>query len=227
MARKSLVMQALMFVVDFFSALFKELKKQNVTEEQIFDALKSKNNLIPQMAGMIAGLIVAGTNGAKGLALKSLRQLIAAFRVANAPFPKHSFFMKTGPVKLYFGDSFADWVLKEIPETIEAFQGNLMKTQLTEYMYDSAILNELGQPRPFTAGEFAVIIRDLLTRQPNGEDGILLTNGYANIFYIRLEDSRVVAVRVRWGSGFRVWDLNAIGLDDDRWDDGSCVFSRS
>lgn len=57
MNRKSLILSALMFVVDFFSALFKELKKRNVTEEQIFDAMKSKSNLIPQMAERFADII--------------------------------------------------------------------------------------------------------------------------------------------------------------------------
>lgn len=159
--------------------------------------------------------------------LKNLKLIAGGIAIATESFAKEGFFTKNGPVKLYFWDNFANWILKAIPETVPAFQGKLTKTQLTESMYDSAILNELGNPKPFTVGESVAIIRDLLTKQPNGESGELQNNGYANIFYVQLENARVLAVYVHWYSDYRGWGLGAHDLDDDQWFVGYCVFSRS
>jgi len=221
MSRKSLVMSALMFVVDFFSALFKELKKRGVTEERIFDALKSKDDLISQMAEKIADVIV----GTKNLALKYLTLVERGISVTTGAFSKSSFFAN-GP-NLYLWDNFKNWVLTEIPDTIPAFEGKLSKFSLTKKMYDSEIQTELGNPNSFSVTEFAAIVKDLVSRQPKGESGTLLNNGYANIFYVVLANTRVVAVRMRWSAGDREWSFSAFDLDDVHWGDEYCVFSRS
>lgn len=221
--KKSDMVRGMLFGAEFFTELHKEVVKLGGSEENMFEKMKTGTGLAKEMAK----LIVAGANGAKNLALKSSRLITEGIAIATEPFTKNLFFVKNGPAKLYFWDNFANWILKAMPETIEAFQGNLMKTQLTEYMYDSAILNELGQPKPFTVGEFAAIIRDLLTKQPNGENGTLLNNSYANIFYVQLEGARVVAVSVRWSSGRRGWGLDARGLGGYGWVDGRCVFSAA
>lgn len=54
----------------------------------------------------------------------------------------------------------------------------------------------------------------------------MLTNGCANIFYVKLNDMRVVAVDVDWSAGDRDWCLRAHGSDGYRWRDRYCVFSR-
>jgi hypothetical protein len=85
MTRKSQVLAALMFVVDFFSALFKELKKRGVTEEAVFDALKSKNDLIPKMAEQIADLIADTKATTKGT-LRILANLTLTDRIARGRY---------------------------------------------------------------------------------------------------------------------------------------------
>jgi hypothetical protein len=221
--KKSDMVRGMLFGAEFFTELYKEVVELGGSEELMFEKMKTGTGLAKE----IAKLIVAGANSAKKFALKSLKLITGGIAIVTESFTKDSFFTKNGPVKLYFWDNFTNLILAAMPETIPAFQGKLLKTQLTEYMYDSAIVKELGWPNQFTVGEFAAIIRDLLTKQPNGEDGTLLNNGYANIFYVQLEDSRMVAVDVRWHSDIRGWGLNAIGLDDFRWFDGFCVFSRS
>ena len=210
----------MLFGAEFFTELHKEVVKLGGSEENMFEKMKTGTGLAKEMAKLIV-------TGAKKLALKSLKLVADGIAIATKAFTKDSFFKKNGPVKLYFGDNFKNWVLSIIPDSIPAFERKLLKTQLTESMYDSAILNELGQPKPFTAGEFVAIIHDLLTKQPNGESGTLLNNGYANIFYVQLEDGRIVAVDVFWDSDDREWHLNADDLDDIQWSDGRCVFSRS
>lgn len=199
--RKSLVLSALMFVVDFFSILFKELKKRNITEEMIFDALKSKKDLIPQMAEKIADLI------------------------AGAKTSIQSFFKESGPVKLWLGDNFKNWILSKMPESFEPPKS--VKHILPRSMADKEIISEY-KIRPYSSvSELLSVIYDKIIKQPNGEEGELLNNGYANIFYVQLEGARVVAVDVDWDSANRGWGLGAYGLVDRRWFDGPCVFSAA
>ena len=61
--------------------------------------------------------------------------------------------------------------------------------------------------------------------QQNGEKGSLLTNGYANIFYIKDVNGVLRTVRVSWGGGG--WYVYAYAVTHPNgWDDGHRVFSR-
>lgn len=65
-----------------------------------------------------------------------------------------------------------------------------------------------------------------MAEQGNGEDGILLTNGYANIFYIRDINGVFWAVRCPWSGD--VWYVRATSVGPPRgWGGGSRVFSRN
>ena len=198
---KSLVLSALMFVVEFFSNLFKELKKRNVTEEMIFDALKSKKDLIPQMAEKIADLI------------------------AGAKVSISSFFQPNGPCKLYFGDNFKNWILSKMTETFPESPKS-KKNILPKRMIDEEIIKEFKIQPYKSIPELLSVFYDKITKQPNGEDGELLNNGYANLFYLQLED-RVVVVSVGWYSDVRGWFLIANDLSDFRSNEGRCVFSAA
>lgn len=50
--------------------------------------------------------------------------------------------------------------------------------------------------------------------QPNGEDGVLLNNGIANIFYLLVDDV-LCAVSVRWLSGDREWSVGDLHLGEE------------
>jgi len=66
----------------------------------------------------------------------------------------------------------------------------------------------------------------LMAEQGNGEDGILLTNGYANIFYIRDIKGVFWAVDCDWsGDGWSV-DASSVGSPSG-WGGGNQVFSRN
>lgn len=104
MNHKSLILSALMFVVDFFSALFKELKKRNVTEDQIFDAMKSKSNLIPQMAERIAELIVSVKNELLSLISEGKELVIS-------PVDGTSLLSKASDVFSWIDKDFTNWEL--------------------------------------------------------------------------------------------------------------------
>ncbi len=65
-------------------------------------------------------------------------------------------------------------------------------------------------------------IAQLIDAQTDGEDGPLLTNGYANIFYVA-----GYAVSVHWDADYREWDAGGWGLDGGGWGAGDRVFSRN
>lgn len=65
----------------------------------------------------------------------------------------------------------------------------------------------------------------LLSRQPNGEPGVLLTNAIPNIFYVRDSDDALRAVDAVWaGAG---WEIGASAIDGShQWPSGSQVIAR-
>ncbi len=198
-----------------------KLEKAGLNEELSQKIIESKGNVLAKK--MIEA--VTATVGSSP-ALKYLKPITNSIPIATQPFQRDSFF-KNGPVKLYLWDSFKDLILKAIPDLVPAFQGNLRSTQLSKNMYDSEILTELGHPKPFSLLEFTAILSHLLMKQPEGEEGKLLVNGYATIFYVELEDGRVVAVYAGWRAGARAWSLRAFAFGAGFWYGGDRVFSRS
>jgi hypothetical protein len=65
----------------------------------------------------------------------------------------------------------------------------------------------------------------LLSRQPNGEPGPLLTNAVPNVFYIRDTGGDLGAVDAVWGG--TGWEIGASAVDtDSRWRAGRQVLAR-
>ena len=88
---------------------------------------------------------------------------------------------------------------------------------------DDPIIEELGgktEVRPTLSQ-----IHSLLLKQPQGKkEGVLLTNGYANIFYVKDLEGELRAVYVLWRGGG--WGVNAVSVEyPDGWYAGDRVFS--
>jgi hypothetical protein len=94
-------------------------------------------------------------------------------------------------------------------------------------MNDTEVCKELGDNYVFEASEGGVVIAEMINRQPNGEDGDLVNDGKANIFYVHGKDVEVFAVYVYWHAGVRSWFVHASRLDDYRWNAGYRAFSRN
>lgn len=121
----------------------------------------------------------------------------------------------------YLGDNFKAWFLPKTEQPIS--QTTLRSQRLTRASLDQPIITELG-------GEVKVEttlteISALISMQPNGEEGVLLTNGWANIFYVKDKDGMLRAVFVCWRGGG--WFVFAYALDDFQWHVDSQVFSRN
>lgn len=138
--------------------------------------------------------------------------------IARDRFVKNT--KKNAPVNIsYLSDNFSSWFLGK---TEEPFTGLTLKYgTLSCYSLDTAIIAELGgeEKSETTLTE----IFSLMAQQPNGEKGVLLNNGYANIFYIRDAKGVLCTVVVYWGGDG--WYVSASALDVGGWDDDHQVFS--
>lgn len=149
-------------------------------------------------------------------------QPTASVSVSGVPkfIAKESFRTDSQTVKFsYLGDNFKQFFLNKIEENIVSVP--LVSYTLKKASLDAPILAELGDRAETTLA----YLYELLSKQPNGESGALLTNGYANIFYIRGTDNNFWAVGAFWdGDG---WSVRASSVEDPYcWNDGDRVFSR-
>jgi hypothetical protein len=124
----------------------------------------------------------------------------------------------------YLGNNFTEWFLGEDGK-VEAPIGEqtLRYARLKESSVDEPIITEIGGEEK--AETTLMEMFSLMEEQRDGEVGVLLNNGYANIFYIRDKNAALRAVGVYWHEGG--WDVDALSVADPRgWNDGRQVFFR-
>ncbi len=101
--------------------------------------------------------------------------------------------------------------------TITLTSGDLVKNA-----YDKEIKADPVMPanHVFTSeSEFVAYLDQMVSKQPNGEEGDLLNNGYWNIFYVA-----GCVVSVGWGGDDREWSVSAWELDVGSWSAGCRAF---
>lgn len=139
---------------------------------------------------------------------------------------------KDGGICSYLGDNFKAWFLKGDGKTEDPIPastlryGKLLKaaTDQPQEEGEVAIIPELGgeEQCETTLSE----MWDRMTKQSQGGEGVLLNNGWANIFYIRDQQGALRAVGVRWRGGG--WVVSAYPVSRPfGWDVGVQVFSRN
>lgn len=111
------------------------------------------------------------------------------------------FTTRNSKVKIRFiNDTFNSAFGKKVEENVQA--ATLRAHRLTARELDAWVIVALGKENYKTS---LAQIASLMEQQPNGEDGILLSNGWWNIFYVPDADGILWAVGVRWGDdGWRV-----------------------
>ena len=133
--------------------------------------------------GMFAIALDAIKTGMRLVALpRFLRQLHAVSVTGTARFVAKDFFTRdNSSMKFwYFGDNFCKNFLPKVEEGIPAAE--LAVWRLEQSAVDDQIRGELGKEREETT---LAHFYELLSRQPYGEEGTLLVNGWCNIFYVR------------------------------------------
>lgn len=121
----------------------------------------------------------------------------------------------------WLGDNIKANFLGKTEETVEAVELKLHK--LDQDALDAPIIAELGNAAETTLAHFW----ELLKKQGSGQKGDLLTNGYANIAYIRDENGKLWAVSARWSAGSDGWLVEAVSVEGPSgWGAGRRVVSR-
>lgn len=119
-----------------------------------------------------------------------------------------------------FGDNFTKYVLPKVEENVGA--ADLRVHKLLRDSKDLGIRAEIGEDKEETS---LAHLHQCLKQQGNGEEGVLLTNGWANIFYIRDTEENLWAVDAYWYDDG--WRLYARSVEFPfAWVAGYQVFSR-
>ena len=175
-----------------------------------------------------AALCIAAIKSRTNRTLKAER----AYRILRPVVPTTStrrlfkaddtFFNKRSGVKMVeHGSNFTSWFTGRVEE--DAPEAMLVAFALTQRTYDNDVIGELGGE---AAAEVTLAeIWRLMERQANGGEGALLTNGYANIFYVRDVNGVLRSVFVRWFVDG--WRVCAYALGGFRWHGVGRVFSRN
>jgi hypothetical protein len=130
---------------------------------------------------------------------------------------------KSAAVKIpWIGDNFKEWFLGK---TEAPFPGSILnRAELSRSSVDGPIIKEIGGDEK--AETTLTEVFSLMLQQPNGENGTLLTNRYANIFYVKDVNGVLRAVGVHWYSdGWHVYALSV--ARPVAWRAGGQVFSRN
>lgn len=141
---------------------------------------------------------------------KLLRPVATSTAPARAKPIDLSEFFQNRP-GLYVWDSFCERLDVENREPIQSaperpYVASLLKSDA----YDQDIRKELPEEHLSTLEDIAGFI----DAQPEGKQGFLLNNGYANIFYVAGKNGEVFAVNVYWGSVDREWFVNDWNLGE-------------
>lgn len=117
--------------------------------------------------------------------------------------------------------NFRNNFLEKVEEDVPASELKIHK--LLKGSLDAPIISELDEKHESYLSDLWA----MLEKQPNGEKGDLLTNRYANIFYVRDVKGALWAVLADWGSARGGWSLDALSVEGSgRWRAGRQVVSR-
>ncbi len=140
----------------------------------------------------------------------------------TGPFAAHEkFVVGNAQAKIsWIGSNFQEWFLGKTEEPLA--ETTLRYAKFVRQSLDGPILAELGDK----AETMLAQVYAFMARQPNGEEGVLLTNGWGNIFYVRDVNGELRAVSVYWyGDG---WGVDASSVTyPDGWSGEHRVFSRN
>lgn len=139
-------------------------------------------------------------------------------KAASAINPQEFFKTREG---LYVWSDFKERISDKAEVLKEGVEFTLNSYKTTKDATDEEIESDLPEKHIFSESEVCVIIADLISKQPKGEEGILLnTPYYSNLFY-----TPSFVVHVRWSSGGGEWIVSTWTRSDDRWFSGKRVFS--
>lgn len=144
-------------------------------------------------------------------------------QIPKATFNKDKFFSEKF---IWMSDSFQKNILPEIEQEITSANYTLTSLQLTQSLSDFDIRKDLSEDEVVTPHQWAQEMCTLMNQQSRGQEGSLLTNGYANIRYVKLSNGTVLAMDVDWDAPACQWRCDTWELDDNVWLAGLRFFVR-
>ena len=204
-----------------------------VTQGQFRDIAATMIGAIPDLSFEDANQVIGG----KGNLVAGIQELFARFKsdaksllelLTTIILPATTRFIARdhfkvdispeAPVQIaYLGDNFKNHFLGKVEENVP--EARVRIHRLIRPSLDAPIVAALGEKHE----AFLAHLHQLLLRQPKGEQGDLLTDGYANIFYVRDAGNTLWAVGARWcGGGWRV-DANSVGSPREWRDDDQVI----
>ncbi len=174
--------------------------------------------------GLLSGALVVVQN-TTAQAKEKLLEFVSTVRVSGSKrFVARDSFKKGNAdgVKIYdIYQSFKTNFLGKTKEE-EVSDADLKIHKLLKSSRDPNIIVELGANHETCL----TYVWNLMKNQPNGEEGTLLTNSFANIFYVRDVEGVLWAVDVGW-YGFG-WGVGASSVGSvDGWNAGHQAFSHN
>ncbi len=128
---------------------------------------------------------------------------------------------------VFVWDGFKNRILRTAVKADSTPATSLACFDLVKDTPDEQIRAELPEDHVFQdASVFCSHLAGMIDRQPNGKEGSLLNDGYANVFYVQ-GSYEVVAVSVHWVADFRGWSVCACELDVSAWPAGYRAFSAT
>ena len=150
----------------------------------------------------------------RGVAVAGITRFVAADKFVVNTDPK-------AKVRIwYVGDNFKAGVLGKIEQNVAS--AKIAVHTLLKASLDAPIMTELGARTEISLAHFWALIE----AQGQGQAGSLLTNGYANIAYVKGVDGNVWAVVAYWNAGDG-WSVFASSVECPfRWSEGYQVLSQ-
>lgn len=197
-----------------------KLRNGNMTFEQV----KWFTNLSFEQREKLMGKLVKSEHPK----MKLTNPYVVATGLAGE-FNPQRYFTENKNVKYWKSDNFNKHVLNPAKIISNLPRMNFSKHQFIKTIYDKEIM-EYFQISEITGlmsrEEILWIISSLTNKQPKGEAGALLNDGYATIIGYMLCDDGVVRVfSVYWDSGDARWGCYCRDLDG--WNAGSEILSRN
>lgn len=133
--------------------------------------------------------------------------------------------LESAPIKIsYLGKNFPVWFGEKVENDLPP--STLTYSKLMQDSNDTEILGAISNKE--NEDVFLCEMFYLMSKQPNGEEGILLNDGGVNFFYIKDVSGVLRTIRLLWQDGG--WGIHAIRPLDPQnlpvWNEGSQVFYR-
>jgi hypothetical protein len=176
---------------------------------------------------LIPGIMAGGASGSGSDQLFTIAKEEIKAEPRKEGFDPGNFFRdRRDEMNLRIWDSFKEGILKGARMISGQQTESFSSKDLNVKSSDSEIINDLGL-KPMELDSVLWAIAELIKKQPKGEPGDLLNNGYANLFYVRSGES-VLVIGARWDSAGDEWRLGSCGLGElSGWSAGVRVFSRN